>query len=577
MSSRLFLPSTVDDYRDSRKVTDANFRSLFERRIIIASLPDNLQADISAQVTEASVSYSLTMTSELSFDVIDVDLTMSKNNYFILGRDVIYETQTMGRVNSYSGEIRQIRQIFEIANVTVSQGPGGSAVYSIKCYSKAIQEMKRDKKPGAIKGNGTQYIQNAAKKYGLEFYCQETSKAKKITKSSGSKQTESLWDVMSRLAEDAKFILFEVDGVLIFASEKFLMHKWGTDIRYIDKKVVNPKTKEKKTKKLARRFIPLQFPNDGDGYVGTPGYFKLIERPTITKSANDPYAADGNCQVERLNGTQIRPGMTAYVGKVPNMSGYYLIESVSYKEMTPDPVSITFRTLARDEEQEIKLLPLGKTRYQQTSVVGQPIRTTTQAAKEENGTPIVRASTDSRIIGDNLSDENNRYRYPLMEYANISKTYAAFVGKIEKSTFQRNTIVLTGNIDLWERPIVPIVNKSGSETVGFHTLFSITHVVAAGSEYRAILLPTIYTQNGEAIIKTEDEVIAKYEADGGYSGSAKYLAVIAGGTRKEAILNARDYAVLLSVQQDLIVTKRFPSDFKFSTLVNTPGSADSNW
>lgn len=577
MSSRLFLPSTVDDYRDSRKVTDANFRSLFERRIIIASLPDNLQADISAQVTEASVSYSLTMTSELSFDVIDVDLTMSKNNYFILGRDVIYETQTMGRVNSYSGEIRQIRQIFEIANVTVSQGPGGSAVYSIKCYSKAIQEMKRDKKPGAIKGNGTQYIQNAAKKYGLEFYCQETSKAKKITKSSGSKQTESLWDVMSRLADDAKFILFEVDGVLIFASEKFLMHKWGTDIRYIDKKVVNPKTKEKKTKKLARRFIPLQFPNDGDGYVGTPGYFKLTERPTITKSANDPYAADGSCQVERLNGTQIRPGMTAYVGKVPNMSGYYLVESVSYKEMAPDAVSITFRTLSRDEEQEIKLLPLGKTRYQQTSVVGQPIRTTTQAAKEENGTPIVRASTDSRIIGDNLSDENNRYRYPLMEYANISKTYAAFVGKIEKSTFQRNTIVLTGNIDLWERPIVPIVNKSGSETVGFHTLFSITHVVAAGSEYRAILLPTIYTQNGEAIIKTEDEVIAKYEADGGYSGSAKYLAVIAGGTRKEAILNARDYAVLLSVQQDLIVTKRFPSDFKFSTLVNTPGSADSNW
>lgn len=574
MSSRLFLPATVDDYRDSRNVT--NFRGYFERKITIASLPDNLQADISSYVTAANVSYEISMSSQLTFDVVDVDLKMSKNNYFILGRDVIYESQTLGRVNSYTGEVRNIRQLFEIANVSVSQGPGGSAVYSITCLSKAVQQMKRDKKPGAVKGNGTQFIKNAAKKYGLEFYCEETSKTKKITKASGSKQTESLWVVMSRLAEDAKFLLFEVDGMLIFASEKFLMHKWGTDIRFIEKTVVDPKTKKKKKKQFPRRFIPLQFPNSGEGYRGTPGYFRLTQRPTITKSANDPYAADGSCQVERFNGTQIRPGMTAYVGNVPNMSGYYLIESVSYAEMTPDPVSVTFRTLTREED-KIELLPIGQ-RYQQVSIVDQPIRTTTQAAQIEKGNPISKPSADKRIIGENLPDAANRYRYPLMEYANISRTYASiFTPDIAASTNQRNTIILTGNIDLWERPIVPIVNKSGSETVGFHTLLSITHVVAAGSEYRAILLPTVYTQNGEAVIKTTNEAIAKYEANGGYSGSAKYLAVIAGGTRNEAILNARDYAVLLSIQQDLIVTKRFPTDFKFSTLVNTPGSADSNW
>lgn len=574
MSSKLFLPPTVDTYRDSLNAT--NFRGPFERKIIIASLPDNLQADISHNITQVSVSYSISLVSELSFDVIDVDLLMSRNNYFILGRDIIYETQTLGRVDSYTGEVRPVRQLFEISDVTVSQGPGGSAVYSVKCYTKAIQQMKRDKKPGSIKGNGSQYIRNAARKYGLEVYYQETSKAKTISKASGSKQTESLWDVMLRLADDAKFVLFEVDGILIFASEKFLMHKWGTNIRYVEKTVADPKTKKKKKKRLARRFIPLQWPNGGDGYVGTPGYFRLVERPTFRKSANDPYAGEGSCLVERFNGTQIRPGMTAYVGLVPNMSGYYLIDSVSYNEMVPDPVSVSFRTLTRDEEKEkIELLPIGKT-YQQTALIGQPIRTTAEAAKIEKGNPISKPSADKRIIGGNLPTAEFRYRYPQMEYANISRTYASVLGKVEESTNQRNTVIITGNIDLWERPVLPTLNNSGTQTIGYQTLSQVVHVVTAGSEYRAIILPLLYTEGGIPALKTEAQAIEKYNSAGGYSGTAKHFGVVSGPTRNAALLNARDYSFLLNLQQSLIMSKRFP-DFSLSTIVATPGSADSQW
>lgn len=572
--ANVFLPETVESYRDSRNIT--NFRGPFDRKIIIASLPDNLQADISHNVTQASVNYSMSLASELSFDVIDVDMKMSSNNYFILGRDVIYETQTLGRVDSYTGEVRPVRQLFEIADVSVSQGPGGSAIYSVKCYTKAIQQMKRDKKPGAIKGNGSQYIKNAARKYGLSFYCQETSKAKKITKASGTKQTESLWDVMSRLAGDAKFVLFEVDGILVFASEKFLLHKWGTDIRYVDKTVTDPKTKKKKLKRLARRFIPLQYPNGGSGYIGTPGYFRLTERPTIRKSANDPYAADGSCLVERLNATQIRPGMTAYVGNIPNMSGYYLVDSVSFNEMVPDPVSVSFRTLTRDEEKEaIKMLPIGKT-YQQTSVVGQPIRTTTEAAQVEKGKPVSKPLTDKRIIGENLPNAENRYRYPLMEYANISRTYSSIIGAVEASTNERNCIIMTGNIDLWNRPILPVLNKAGTSTIGFKTLAPVTHIVKAGSEYRAIILPTIFTESGVAVSKGNEQVVARYETAGGYSGTAKHLGVVRGNTRQQALLNARDYSFLLEQQQRIVIDNRFTS-FSLSTLVNTPGGEDSQW
>ena len=574
MSSKLFLPSRVDTYRDSRSVT--NFRGPFEKKIIIASLPDNLQADISTHVTQASVSYSMSLASELSFDVIDVDLLMSRNNYFLLGRDVIYETQTLGRVDSYTGEVRPVQQLFEIADVTVSQGPGGSAVYSVKCYTKAIQQMKRDKKPGSVKGNGSQYIRNAARKYGLDVYWEETSKAKTISQSSGSKQTESLWEVMLRLADDAKFVLFEVDGIIVFASEKFLMHKWGTNIRYVEKTTIDKKTKKKKKKKLVRRFIPLQWPNGGDDYIGTPGYFRLVERPTFRKSANDPYAAEGSCMVERFNATQIRPGMTAYVGMVPNMSGYYLVDSVSFNEMVPDPVSVSFRTLTRDEEKEkIKLLPIG-TKYQQTAVIGQPIRTTADTAKIEKGNPISRPAADKRITGENLPTAEFRYRYPLMEYANISRTYAAYLGKMQDSTNSRNTVLITGNIDLWERPVLLVKNNAGTQTLGYQTLFSITHVVESGSEFRAILLPSIYTENGQPVMKTEAEIIEKYNNAGGYSGTAKHLGVVAGPTFNEAVLNARDYGILLSLQSDLVTSKRFPG-FNLSTLVATPGSLDSQW
>lgn len=183
---------------------------------------------------------------------------------------------------------------------------------------------------------------------------------------------------MKRLADDAKFILFEVDGFLVFGSEEWLLEKWGNNSMVVPRTVTKTKTVKvkigekpdpkidggrtplpiyenrteitKETKNRTVRFISLQFPNSGENYIGRSGVFKLTGYPSITKSDNDPREADGSCTVERINGTQIRPGMTAYVGNIPNMSGYYLIDSVSFNEMSPDPVTVSFRTPKRDEE-----------------------------------------------------------------------------------------------------------------------------------------------------------------------------------------------------------------------------------
>jgi hypothetical protein len=71
-----------------------NFSGPQQRRIIIADLPNfgkGSFTDVSQFVTQASVNYTMDMASELSFDILDPGLLMSKNNYFILGRDIIYQ------------------------------------------------------------------------------------------------------------------------------------------------------------------------------------------------------------------------------------------------------------------------------------------------------------------------------------------------------------------------------------------------------------------------------------------------------------------------------------------------------
>lgn len=556
-------------------------RGPYTRKILIADLP-NLQngafTDISGLVTQASVNYTMDMASELSFEVIDPNLRMAENNYFTIARDVIYETQTLGRIEPYEPGVVFVRQLFEIANVTVSQGPGLSPVFSVKCYTKAIQQMKRDRKiASSIKGTGTQFVRNAAKKFGLQFYGQQTSKSQQI-KSSGSKQADSLWTIMERLADDAKFVLFEVDGILVFGSEEWLLNKWGSNSMSVPKFKKDPKTNTRVPDgNKTVRFISLQFPNKSENYIGRSGVFTLTGYPSITKSDNDPRDADGSCTVEKITGTQIRPGMTAYVGNIPNMSGYFLVESVTFNEMSPDPVSVSFRTPERDEEKyKKKELPVGIKYVQTYADKSIKVTTTQQAAKNASGQSRSKPPKDARLFP--LPDSSNPYRYPQMVYANLTTAYPAFKNEItggepgKNSTGDKDTVIYNGTYNLYERPCLPAGNNGPKTTY----TFSITEEY--GSEFRAIILPSIFTEGGVAVEKSQEAVIAAYEAAGGYEGAGKHLGVVRGETRQDAENNARDYAKLISWQQNLILDKRFPNYAgAHQNIPNTAGGSDSVW
>ena len=149
--------------------------------IRIASLDSMINSSIDASVLTVEINYSMDMATQLSFTVYDYGLKMMENRYFDIGREVIYDTQTISSINSNSGEVRRNAQIFEISSITIQPGSGITPTVSVTCLPKAIQQMKRDKKPETIKGNGTEYVRNAARKYGLDFFGEETTKVKKIT------------------------------------------------------------------------------------------------------------------------------------------------------------------------------------------------------------------------------------------------------------------------------------------------------------------------------------------------------------------------------------------------------------
>lgn len=519
-------------------------------KLYIASLASGLMTNIDHSVISIEVNYSMNQASQISFDVLENMnsdygsvfsnertfpriLDFAENNYFAIGRDVIYETQTLNEIDSSSsGEARLIRQkqIYEISAVSVSQGPGGSPIYQVSCYTKAIQQMKRDRNPGAVKGSGSEFIKRAAQKYGLKFWGQETTKKVSITKASGDKQADSLWDVMSRIADEAKFVLFEVDGYLIFASEEYILYKWGIDsgnpIKSVDKKTKQPK-------RIIPKFVPLQYPAVT---AGTPGRFYAMSYPTIRVSDNDPRWGDGSISVDRQNGVQLRPGMTALVGDVPRFNGYYLITSVTFADRTPNPVLVEFRKPTK-EPKDILDLAVG-TRFLSTD--------------QDFAIPTIVSSRKGTLA--RVAD------YPPNIYPVPSES-----NEIPNNSPNIKTgLILRGNIPLYSRPVYVENGKATtmSPIIVFQKPDLTIRVGAFQNGDTCVIIPTIWTESGVASKLTRDESIDKYLIDGYFLGKLNNLN------------SAKLYMNFLEKQQDLLLRKyRFPNIYpeKGQVYPSTPG------
>jgi len=276
----------------------ANFR--------VTELTDSENELFAEYITSASVSWSIDGVSEVMLEIFDPRATMFRNNYFQVRREL-----SIG-----DGE----KNLFEIASVEINQGQGDGAGIRLECRRKPIQRMKRDRDTASIKGiTATDYAALAAQKYGLEFVGESTKVRRQVQKATGADADERVWGVITRLAGEAQFSVFESDGTLYFASQEWLLGKWANlEFRY--------------PSEAASAFQILQLPNcrrsdDADSLDSEASF--ILQRSTTTEG--------------------LRAGMTINLTNMGEFDRQYLIGEVSYDLGKPDPVGVACRSPYRKQ------------------------------------------------------------------------------------------------------------------------------------------------------------------------------------------------------------------------------------
>lgn len=323
----------------------------FSGIVQLADINDDIaQLTFMNNIVNISVEWSMDLNSQITIELIDPGYRMTEMNYFVPRRDIWY---------------RGAR--YEIADVSVGPGDGGAPRVSITICNKSIQRMKRDKRSGSVSASSAyEYAGRAASKFNLGFIGQRTAKTKNTFSTKTDNTEESVWDVLTRTAQENQYVVFEVDGVLVYAQQEWLLWKFGL----LSSKIYNKKTKKTETKKYVPLLhIPTLGPEldlrelidagylaqspDADTVIGKA--FQLATYPSFETSDNDPLAASGSCEVLMPNGGQLRPGYTALVGPEPNyFFGGYLITGVSFNEGSPDSAKVSFRTPEEPKNQQGK-------------------------------------------------------------------------------------------------------------------------------------------------------------------------------------------------------------------------------
>ena len=221
--------------------------------------------------------------------------------------------------------------------------------------------MKRDRKPGSIKGKGHVFVQQAAFAYGLGAYTETTQKDKKINKASTDKRADSLWNVLDSLASEAKFSIFEVDGTLIFASMRNLYGRWGPN-QFLGA-VIDEKTNKRELRLMNSWYVHYPY----EGFKDPDKYSELfitgirqesaladtlipLQCPTFRRSDSDTYQVEGSLSLDRHSAMVLRPGMTIYVDGIPTFEDFYIITDVSFEHLSTSPVQISFRKPEREDK-----------------------------------------------------------------------------------------------------------------------------------------------------------------------------------------------------------------------------------
>jgi|688.fasta_scaffold232562_2 hypothetical protein len=526
----------------------------------IGDLTQQTMAIIAENLLTINVNYTMDMSSQLSFTVIDPGFEMASNNYFQVGRDVVYESSVFfqSRIPTTNTDTAvpvrgRMRYTYEISSASVQQNGTASPQWTIEALPKAVMQMKRDKKPGNIGGSGYEFVRKAANKYGLAFVGEKSSRIKNASKNSGDNQADSVWTVITNIAQNSQYVVFVADGTLYFASEKWLLYKWGSE------KIIGKPKLDKNGKPIRNKdgtpqknpdkfFVPLDYPAKSEANARK---FEVLQLPNIRKSENDPMAGDGSLLVSRNNGVALRPGMTIRINSIPTMNIFYLITGVSYGEQITDPVSVQFRSPERLEVNgkpaKIPQLPVGKifdSKYFTESVrlgdtaVGSPIF-------NETTPPFVASGTTLNPVGPQTAGVIPNSRridvYPRSQFE------LAMFGDANRGLPNPNHILEGGNIDCWNRPVV-VTNSDNLTFCATIRPHIYTKTVMGDTIY--VITERIWCVSGVPTTLSTEDAETRYNTQGVHHG-------IFGN-----ITSAQRYIPILVRIQKLVIKERFNESYQ---------------
>jgi hypothetical protein len=366
-------PTSTSEYQFDKARWD-DIKSEYNKHewdVVIGDLDTRQVAIIKESILSMQVSYSMSEVTQLSISLIDPGFEMLKANYFTIGRDIIYRTKSIATTNRINNKNDQPGQQIEsknyyelkleISSMNIAQGPGMSPAITIMARSKPVQQMQRYKNANELKtaqakisgkNSAIGFLQYLCFSFGLDLVADPLiSKTSSINVSSdATKSSDSAWDVASRIASDNNCAIFEVDGTLYVVKLKTLLGKWGTEI--VTANMYNLKTNTISSEVI--NAIPILYPPPYGKMIalGKPRYedFILTQIPQISKSDKDPYQCQADIFVDRFAGTSLRPGMTVALWGIPTLSDVFIINSVTYDEMSVNPVSVTLIKPERDDK-----------------------------------------------------------------------------------------------------------------------------------------------------------------------------------------------------------------------------------
>lgn len=173
-------------------------------------IADNPNANITEFVNNFDVSLTLDEASQITINVFDPDLQLLRANYFQIRQHISY-----------------LGMRFEIAAIEIQPGAAGPAV-NLSCRPESTQALKRWKIAQVLNvATATDYAAQKARDVGLAFFGEDSAARNVVNQVNNDKADESVWDVLGRLASELGFVRFEIDQRLFFASEAFLLGKFG--------------------------------------------------------------------------------------------------------------------------------------------------------------------------------------------------------------------------------------------------------------------------------------------------------------------------------------------------------------